>query len=142
MNSATISLGTKLKINKFGLIGNSLRNKKDNITYFGFIDIDKIKVDYDLGNLTVTKKEIKIETISKTFDYDENEKYYSDTTILGADYDWLVDNNYSVEIVDLTILSGKGIAENVLTLKIYDFNHNDVTLSFIITYEYGTIKVI
>ena len=106
------------------------------------IDIDKIKVDYDLGDLTVTKKEIKIETISKTFDYDENEKYYSDTTILGADYDWLVDNNYSVEIVDLTIMSGKGIAENVLTLKIYDFNHNDVTLSFIITYEYGTIKVI
>ncbi|MBR3618069.1 MAG: hypothetical protein IKN46_05265, partial [Acholeplasmatales bacterium] len=82
------------------------------------------------------------ETETKTFEYVDGTIFYSATNLSGADYEWLEANHYSVEIVDLTILDGKGIAENVLTIKIFDSNHNDVTLCFIIRYEYGTIKVI
>ena len=38
LNSSTIANGTKIKINKDGLISGSLRNKKDQITYFGYSD--------------------------------------------------------------------------------------------------------
>ena len=38
LNSSTIANGTKIQINKDGLISGSLRNKKDQITYFGYSD--------------------------------------------------------------------------------------------------------
>ena len=38
LNSSCLIKGTKIKINQFGLIEGSLRNKKDNITYFGYLD--------------------------------------------------------------------------------------------------------
>ena len=41
-----MNLGTKLKIDKYGLTECSLRNKKDHITYFGYNEIDKIN-NYD-----------------------------------------------------------------------------------------------
>ena len=113
------------------------------ITYLGVeVDIEQVKIDYDFGTLTVNKREITIETETKTFEYVDGTIFYSATNLSGADYEWLEANNYSVQLFDITVLDGKGIAENVLTLKIFDSNHNDVTLSFIIRYEYGTIKVI
>jgi hypothetical protein len=122
----------------------SLTYKKvvNNVTQTIYIDIDKVKINNNFGDLTVAKKEITIETETKSFEYVEETNYYSATNLSGSDYAWLIANHYSVEIVDLTILTGKGIAENVLTIRIYDSNHNDVSLSFIIKYEYGTIKVI
>ena len=38
IGSQSMSYGTKIKIDKMGLIGKSLRNIKSNITYFGFIE--------------------------------------------------------------------------------------------------------
>ncbi len=38
IGSQSMSFGTKIKIDKMGLIGKSLRNIKSNITYFGFIE--------------------------------------------------------------------------------------------------------
>ena len=106
------------------------------------IDINNVKISYEFGNLTVTRKEITLTTASKTFEYDESISYYSDSNVSGSDYEWLIINGYSIQVVEFTLLSAKGIAENVLTLKIYDSLDNDVTLSFVIKYEYGTIKVV
>ena len=38
LNSSCLSPGTKIKIDQFGLVEGSLRNMKDNITYFGYLE--------------------------------------------------------------------------------------------------------
>ena len=38
LNSSSFPIGTRIKIDQFGLIEGSLRNAKDNITYFGFLE--------------------------------------------------------------------------------------------------------
>ena len=38
LNSSSLQIGTKIKIDHFGLIEGSLRNSKDNITYFGYLE--------------------------------------------------------------------------------------------------------
>ena len=70
MSSTTITLGTKLKIDKNGLMEGSLRNKKDNITYFGYMDIDNIN-NYDesiIVDYILPQKQYKNE--------DDNEEKY------------------------------------------------------------------
>lgn len=38
LNSSSLQIGTKIKIDHFGLVEGSLRNSKDNITYFGYLE--------------------------------------------------------------------------------------------------------
>ncbi len=38
LSSSTLSVGTKIKIDQFGIIEGALRNIKDNISYFGYIE--------------------------------------------------------------------------------------------------------
>ena len=54
-----MSYGTKIKIDKMGLIGKSLRNIKSNITYFGFIEdlnLNNEKNDNSIDYLIPQKK--------------------------------------------------------------------------------------
>lgn len=48
INSSFLSNGTKIKIDQFGLLEGSLRNAKDNITYFGYMEnSDDKNIDKD-----------------------------------------------------------------------------------------------
>ena len=83
LNSASIPIGTKIKIDKFGLTEGSLRQAKDNITYFGFYrnsennTIEKEKnnsensVDYllPLKHCDKSGRFFKIQYISKINEY-------------------------------------------------------------------------
>ena len=44
LNSFSLSKGTKIKIDQFGLVEGSLRNMRDGITYFGYEDPDKFDI--------------------------------------------------------------------------------------------------
>ena len=59
IGSQSMSFGTKIKIDKMGLIGKSLRNIKSNITYFGFIEdlnLNNEKNDNSIDYLIPQKK--------------------------------------------------------------------------------------
>ena len=59
IGSQSMSYGTKIKIDKMGLIGKSLRNIKSNITYFGFIEdlnLNNEKNDNSIDYLIPQKK--------------------------------------------------------------------------------------
>ena len=76
LNSFSLSKGTKIKINKNGLIEGSLRNKNDGITYFGYLGDDNDKnEENDLDYLLPIKKcdnlgrFFKIQYITKLNEY-------------------------------------------------------------------------
>ena len=46
LNSITYHKGLIIKLDAFGMIENSLRNKRDDFTYFGFIEDKKKEIDF------------------------------------------------------------------------------------------------
>ena len=59
LNSSSISIGTKIKIDQLGITEGSLRSEKDGVTYFGFLG--------NSGNLNEKEKNIKSENDSNDY---------------------------------------------------------------------------
>jgi len=61
LKSFSLSIGTKIKIDQFGLIEGSLRNRKDGITYFGYNGVSTSNNIYNINNINNINNEIEEE---------------------------------------------------------------------------------
>ena len=127
INSSCFESGKKIQINSNGLINDSLRNKKDNITYFGYTENIKITNQSENDSLDFiiplkhTEKSgrfFKIEYIPKINEYCIKDLGKGlGTFIKIQDYMYIRDNSM-INIGDsyLTFLFGK------------DFNNNEIDI--------------
>lgn len=106
----------------------------------GELDVaSNYNISYEVGNLTIEKRPILVVTKSATKEYDGSELTCNDLEISKDSYDLVEGHTY--KIVSSTNITNAGSVENVLEIKIFDAENNDVTDNYDISYEYGTLTV-
>ena len=132
-----MKLSTDASITEVGTIDNNI---KDIAIYSGDLNvINNYLVNYEIGTLTVNKRPITIVT-------DSNTKVYDEKALVDFDF-WLKEDSlplvegHTAKVVNNAEISEFGTIDNVLEIKIYDKDNNDVTHNYDITYEYGELSV-
>ena len=108
--------------------------------YNGDNEVLNYDVNYEVGNLEIVKRQIKVLTSSQTFTYDSFNHYDLGVSIAYDSLYDLVDGHY-LEVYDYQDITNVGVVDNVLKVKVLDKDGTDVTSNYDILYEYGKLEV-
>lgn len=136
IKSFSLSIGTKIKIDQFGLIEGSLRNRKDGITYFGYngisnnINNNEIEEENSLDYILPIKhcdnpgRFFKIQYIKKLNEYILKHLEKGFGTFIKVDDSMYLRNKSIINIGDVYLAIFFCENNNLDKKDIYGFNYN------------------
>lgn len=122
-------------ITDVGIIDNILTVTIKNIAFEDFTY--NYEITYQYGKLEVTPRPITIKTAS-------SEKMYDATPLFNLNYD-LIDgtllNGHFLVIDDYIEIINVSEIDNIILIKVYSQEYDDVSQNYFITYNYGKLKI-